>query len=395
MKNKSKEYARVTTLAIVAVLVGPCASAMWAADLAGEEASRVWSDRSGKYSTKARLIELQKDAVVLETEQGNTVTVPISRLSSGDLAYLREYRAELAEREYLEKGLRYGEPKTVHVRLGLEATAQGGPCKNLLCTFPIPMDWPEQKVTLVKEEISPLIRSTSTRMLGGTAKQFQFKIPRLPAGATARAVLTFKIERRHIQPPPDPELFVLPDVIDAKLRPYISESPWIEIRHATVIAAAEDIELDESQSAWRQVESIYDWTRERVKSDGTKPLKGALAALVSGTGDCEEISSLFVAMCRLKKIPARCVWIDQHTYPEFYLEDDNGAGHWIPCESLGERNFGGVNHVAPILQKGDNFRMSQKEGPQRYVAPTCSCMLSAGSGQPVIREIREKLDGGS
>jgi len=52
------------------------------------------------------------------------------------------------------------------------------------------------------------------------------------------------------------------------------------------------------------------------------------------------------------------------------------------------------NHdTLAILGKGDRFRMSQKEGYQRYVAPTVSCMLSAGSGQPVIREVREKLDG--
>jgi transglutaminase-like putative cysteine protease len=140
------------------------------------------------------------------------------------------------------------------------------------------------------------------------------------------------------------------------------------------------------------VESIYDWTWEQVHSDGTKPLKGALAALTTGTGDCEERTSLFVAMCRLKKIPARSVWIEKHTYPEFYLQDDLGNGHWIPCESLGERKFGGVGHYAPILQKGDSFRMSQQEQPQRYVAPTVSGMLSPGDGQPVIREIREKLD---
>ncbi len=379
---------------VLAVLAGQSTPESRALEPPANDDARVWTDRSGKHSTNARLIELRKDAVVLETDQGKTVTVPINRLGRDDLLYLKQFRAARAEREAREKGVTYGDPNTVHIRLGLEATAQGGPCKNLLCTFPIPMDWPEQTVTIVEQDISPQIRGTNTRLLKGTAKQFEFRIPRLPAGATARAVLTFKIERRHIQPPPNPDLFVFGRELDIKLRAYLKESPWIEVRHPTVIAAAKNIELDDSQTAWQQVETIYDWTRDKVDSDGTKPLKGALAALVSGTGDCEEISSLFVAMCRLKKIPARCVWIDRHTYPEFYLEDDNGAGHWIPCESLGDRNFGGVEHVAPILQKGDNFRMSQKEGPQRYVAPTCSCMLSAGSGQPVIREIREKVDAG-
>jgi transglutaminase-like putative cysteine protease len=254
------------------------------------------------------------------------------------------------------------------------------------------MDWPEQKVTIVEEDKSPLVRLARMQVLNDGVKQCLFQIPRLPADKTAQVAFTLKIERWHISPPPMPELFVFARKHDSKLRPFLGESPFIEIRNPLVKSAADGIELDESDTAWRQVETIYDWTRGKVHSDGTKPLKGALGALTSGTGDCEERTSLFVAMCRLKKIPARCVWIEGHAYPEFYLLDDRGHGHWIPCESLGGRNFGGIQRYDPILQKGDNFRMSQKSGAQRYVAPTASCMLGPGSGTPVIREIRENVN---
>ena len=96
-------------------------------------------------------------------------------------------------------------------------------------------------------------------------------------------------------------------------------------------------------------------------------------------------------MCRLKGIPARSVWIEGHAYPEFFLEDRAGKGHWIPCESLGTRNFGGISRYALIMQKGDNFRWSQKRGPQRYVMPTLSCSLGPRSDKPVLREIRQDL----
>jgi hypothetical protein len=44
-----------------------------------------------------------------------------------------------------------------------------------------------------------------------------------------------------------------------------------------------------------------------------------------------------------------------------------------------------------VLQKGDNFKMTQKRGPQRYVTATISGTVGPGGGQPVMREIFEKL----
>lgn len=386
---------RIPALIIALVLlVGTAPDAVPTAFSAESPAGRelrVWKDRTGKHTFEARLAEIQEEAVLLDGADGRTLTVPIDRLSLGDQKLVQYLRVEEEKQAARDKGVQLVNPTTLHVRIGLEATAQGGPCRNVTCSFPVPMDWPEQKVTVVKEDRSPLVRHTQMQVLSGGVKQCVFQIPRLPADTTAQVVYTLKIERWQITPPPMPELFVFARKYDSKLRSFLSESPFIEIRNPLVKSAAAGIELSESDSAWRQVETIYDWTRDRVHSDGTKPLKGALGALTSGTGDCEERTSLFVAMCRLRQIPARCVWIEGHAYPEFYLLDDRGHGHWIPCESLGGRDFGGIQRYAPILQKGDNFRMSQKSGAQRYVAPTASCMLGPGSGTPVIREIREEL----
>ena len=51
------------------------------------------------------------------------------------------------------------------------------------------------------------------------------------------------------------------------------------------------------------------------------------------------------------------VWVPGHCYPEFYLEDAEGRGHWIPCQAAGTRAFGSMPEHRPILQKGDNFRV--------------------------------------
>ena len=78
-----------------------------------------------------------------------------------------------------------------------------------------------------------------------------------------------------------------------------------------------------------------------------RQIEGARQALDDGFGDCEELTSLFVAMCRAVGIPARCVWVPGHCYPEFYLEDKEGKGHWFPCQAAGSPAFGGIPEKRP------------------------------------------------
>ena len=109
------------------------------------------------------------------------------------------------------------------------------------------------------------------------------------------------------------------------------------------------------------------------------PLRGAIAAIKDGTGDCEDMTSLFIALCRASNIPSRTVWVQGHCYPEFYLEDDKGEGHWFPCQAAGS-----------VLQKGDNFKPLNGKGErQRYLAEFLTGADSGG--KPRITPIRELL----
>ncbi len=57
-----------------------------------------------------------------------------------------------------------------------------------------------------------------------------------------------------------------------------------------------------------------------------------MQTLRDASGDCEAMTSLFVALCRANKIPARVVWVTDHSYPEFYLVDEKQQGRWLPCQ---------------------------------------------------------------
>jgi len=158
------------------------------------------------------------------------------------------------------------------------------------------------------------------------------------------------------------------------------------VRDRRIRQAADDLR-DEDLTAWQQVEANYDWTREQVEYTNG-PIKGALQALEDGTGDCEELTSLFIAICRAQGIPARTVWVPGHCYPEFYLVDEEGEGHWYPCQAAGDRSFGSMPDLRYILQKGDNFRVPEHRDRQRYVAEYLRGNNRRGSGDPQIHFIQ-------
>ena len=259
------------------------------------------------------------------------------------------------------------------------------PCRGIYATVPVPTDWPEQKVTIHTEDISKSVKKIRYQSLANGAKQMVVQIPSLGVGEEGKALVTFEVKRSAILPPDKPEQFMLPKKTSRETRQYLLPSPLIETKNAKIVSTAKQLR-NADLSAWKQIESIYDFVREKVEyKDG--PIKGALAALNDGTGDCEELTSLFIALCRVNKIPARTVWVPNHCYPEFYLVDEAGNGRWFPCQAAGSRDFGGIPELRPVLQKGDNFKVPKKRGRQRYVSEFLEVKHTAV--QPEVRFIRE------
>jgi len=280
------------------------------------------------------------------------------------------------------------ETRTSRWRAGVEVLAGSGPCRGLIATIPVPIDWPEQKVRVVEEDVTPNA-TIGYKIVDDTVKLMVVRIPHLPANEEAHALVTFEIDRSTLLPPSETSKFRIPEnrELNNQLRVYLGPSPLIESRNAKIRALAKEIGAD-APTAWERVEAIYDWVREHVEyKDG--PIKGALAALRDGNGDCEELTSLFIAICRAADIPARSVWVDGHTYPEFYLVDDEGQGHWFPCQAAGSREFGGITEFRPVLQKGDNFRPPHNpRDRQRYLAEH----LTGAGGRPKARFVREEVN---
>jgi hypothetical protein len=208
-------------------------------------------------------------------------------------------------------------------------------------------------------------------------------------GETAQAVVTYEIEKHEIEASEEPAALRKPAKPPRTLRPYLAPGPQIESDHREIRTLASQFIQDQS-TGWEEVETIYDWVRENVQYREGE-LKGALAALHDREGDCEEMTSLFIALCRANGIPARTVWAPGHCYPEFYLEDGQGRGHWFPCQAAGDRHFGEMSESRPILQKGDNFRLPEERQPVRYAHAVLQSAPKPGYAHPTIQVVQERV----
>ena len=282
------------------------------------------------------------------------------------------------------EGESLGEQVTQRWKMGFVFSAPSGPCRNIVATQTVPMDWPEQKVTIVAKEISPGV-DVEYRDIAQSARQMVVTVSRLPAGAEARAVITFDIRRAYLLEPKDTEQFTLPSRtrIPPSLRRYLLPSPYIESSDRTIRDQAAKI-VPKDASAWKQVEAIYDWVRDNIEfhdNQGTEPVD-TLTTLKVELGDCDEMSCLFIALCRAAGIPARLVQVPGHVYAEFCLLDANGKERWLPCQLAGTRAFGSMPEHRPVLQKGDNLNSPHTGRTKYLILPH---RVTAGSGVPRVQ----------
>lgn len=302
---------------------------------------------------------------------------------------------------------RMGKEQVVLFRVGAEITASRGACRDIRAMVAVPLACAEQQVRMVEEEFTRHLDKVTYRDLDDGVRQMLITIPRLSGGETARAVVTYEVTTNTIEPPEQEstEDLELPKRPERKIRKYLTESPMIEVRDGAIRSLARDLwreageqfgsdatDNDAEPNAWSRVEYLYDYMLDNIQySEG--PDKSALDTLRDGKADCHGRSALFIALCRANKVPARVVWVNEHCYAEFYLEDAEGQGHWYPIESAGTRAFGGMPLARPILQKGDNFKVPERRGERLFYATDDLVAYPVGnSGKPSVKFIRELVE---
>ncbi len=288
-------------------------------------------------------------------------------------------------------GAKAGPAQTHRWKAGVIIQASGGPCRSVTGYVPVPMEWPEQTVKIVEEDVSPGTK-ISYQTLNDSAKLLLIKIPWIARGETAKAVVTFECNRNMQLPPEDKSAFVLPNVkkLDSGVRQYLGSSPFIETSNAVIRKTAKDTGAS-AKRAWDRVETLYDFVRAKVSYENGIESKGAAAALRNGKANHDDLSALFVALCRDADVPARLVWVPEFCYAEFYLVDKHGDGHWLPCSPAGAKAFGEMPDTKLILAKGDNFKPPDVRDRQRYPRANLNAHPGAqGAGRPNVQWVGEQ-----
>lgn len=285
--------------------------------------------------------------------------------------------------------LTYIAPKTIEMLVGVRITAGDGNMLGTFATTVFPTDWPEQKVEVVEVNVPQSFRY-DFRDLPNNNRQLLFQSRTIAGNSVAEATLKVRIEKQHIVGPEDTTGFVLPRRLPNDMKAYLGNSPYIEADNAEIRRIVREVDAEKPLNEWKRVETLYDWVRDNITYENGD-LKTVREALKDRTGDCEEMTSTFVALCRAARVPARVVWIPNHCYPEFYLNDENGEGHWFPCQVAGTRNFGSMPEYLPILQKGDRFKVPEKREMQRYIADYLKSEKVNGNRKPQVEFVRQLL----
>ena len=298
--------------------------------------------------------------------------------------------AALATPALGESRLTFDAPQVSRWRIGLILTTPVT-CTNVFATFPVPINWPEQTVTVENSHADRLVTKWKVRETAPGVSEVVVQMARVPAGARAEMTMTVSIQRSRILPPSETDDLVIPKRPSRELRNYLGNSPFIDASNARIRTASKELAATNAVNDWDRVEQIYDYVRENVKYVEGK-LKNASQALRDGTGDCEEMTSLFVALCRNAKVPARMVWIPDHCYPEFYLEDGQGNGHWFPCQAAGTQAIRSNGRVSSGAAKRRSIQSArEKRTPQRYVAEFFKCDRK-GKQNPRPQFVREMIE---
>lgn len=301
-------------------------------------------------------------------------TTSIESVADGEAPKIVNQKVEL------DPFLQLIEPRIYRVKIVIRVDAPDGAAKNVSAMGPIPMDWPEQQVKLISQKMTPGAKC-SEKLLKGQAAILTMQVPSIPKGGSAFVERLYEITRYRTEFKLPPEELSLPRKLPADLRAQLTgPAPGMEMKHPKIVDLAKSLKQDDVKP-WDNVRGFWKWTRDNVRFENGD-FRGALFAVENGCGDCEEMSALFISLCRLTGNVARTVWVEGHDYPEFYLEDKQGKGHWIPAQVVGPPWFGEIMEYRPIFQKGDRFYDPFQRQYLRYVPHT---VKGEGNPQPKVR----------
>lgn len=253
------------------------------------------------------------------------------------------------------------------------------PSQNIRLEIPLlgELDSPYQRT--VKESYSR--EPVDVKKLNNNNRVGVFWIDSLPPGASDVITLEYYL---NVYPMHANFLTISKNNARGAPTDYLEASEKIESNHPKIVAKARELTASCSTDL-EKAQAFYKFVIAHINYDLNSSARntGALAALHSRSGVCEEYASLFVALCRASGIPARVVngyahpkgtggiWNIapgesfplrgyRHSWSEFFL---NGAG-WVPADPAMNINnddskyFGSLPQASHLAQNYEDISLN-------------------------------------
>ncbi len=253
-------------------------------------------------------------------------------------------------------GVGYLEPRSYSLKIGIELEAIGD-ADSVLATTPVPVAHPEQKIEDVHVETSGC--EATLRELAPGMGQLLLSAESIAQGSVASAIAHYTLTLCKQFHKYERDQFPAQQKPPADIRKaYLQDSPGIQTSTKQVRSLA--AELSEGVShPWDKARRFAEWIPKNIRPQ-IGSYTSVTAALERRLGDCEEMSAVFVALCRSIGIPARLVWVPNHNWSEFYLTDSDGQAHWIPAHTACYFWFGWTGAHELVIQKGDRVLCAEQ-----------------------------------
>lgn len=274
--------------------------------------------------------------------------------------------------------VQYRNPQKYRVEYVVTVKSAGFDTTELRVYQPRPVEWITQKEIQI-EEVSPAPTNSGADPTYGNGVYY-WNISGAPkGGGTAPFKIQFTFTTHETIAQIDPAAVKPYNTADPQYQLYTRAERFIEADDPQIVELANQIAGTE-KNPYLIARKFYDYVIDKSSYQLLgKGLAGAKVLATTNKGECGDYASLFVALCRVKGIPARPIvgyWAisgtgQTHVWSEFYVEPFG----WIPADAnIGQARpqqrdyyFGNLDNQRVILNKNFNVTL-EPPAPNNFVA---------------------------
>lgn len=281
--------------------------------------------------------------------------------------------------------IEYSNPQRYRVVYIITVRNRGFGLDQLRVYQPRPVEWNAQRDVQI-DSVSPQPQDEGSDPTYGNG-MYHWRLQGEPApGEAVSFEVSFSLTAYETTSRIDPEEVQAYDQESSQYELYTRSERFIEAADPRIREIADRVAKGETNPyvlARRFYNYVIDTADYKLLGEG---LRGAMALVDTGVGECGDYAALFVALCRAAGVPARPVvgfWaksgVEQtHVWAEFFVEPFG----WVPVDpTVGQLDpgsqayyFGGMDNKRIILNKGYNLELDPP-GPGGFVAPLLQAPL--------------------